>query len=164
MAMAATAVPAESKIGALRFFDFSLAALLKFLEERKHSLLVAFEFLERHALHSLVVLEGIQHSSLTVHLRYKTAFFDRLAGAESRKLGQVFLLRLLFLRAFGNELAERFHVFAVTVQQVVHPVNFAFRVPVLCQKFKENFGIVTAAVYIQITDTLSHGAFAGLDF
>ena len=110
------------------------------------------------------MLEGIQHAGLTVHLRDKAAFFDRLAGAESRKLGQVFLLRLLFLRAFGNELAERFHIFAVAVQQVVYPVNFAFRVPVLGQQFKEDFGIVTAAVYIQITDTLSHGTLAGLDF
>ena len=110
------------------------------------------------------MLEGIQHAGLTVHLRDKTAFFDCLAGAESRKLGQVLFLHLLFLRTFGHEPTERFHVFAVAVQQVVHPVNFAFRVPVLGQKFKENFGIAATTVYIQITYTLSHGTLAGLDF
>ena len=136
--------------------DFLLALFLELLDKFLHHLLVAFEFLQRPLLHRLVVLERKEHLFLATHLVHQSLLLARLLCAQAVQFRKVFLFAAFLLVALLHHRGESFHLYAVLVQHVVHPVGLAFGVPLLRKQLIQDLCIAVAPVHVKLADSLLH--------
>ena len=146
-----------------RRLDLALAFFFQFRDKRKHQLLVALEFLQGPLLHRLVMFQAQEHLFLVPHLRHEALLLPRLLLAQAREVSKVFLLLPLHIVAFGHHRRKGFHLDAVLVQHVVHPVRLALRAALARQELEQHLGIAVAAAHIQFPDADLHRLAAHVD-
>ena len=144
------------RFGLLGGSQLLLAFLFQLLDQRKHGLLVPFEFFQGAALHGLVVLQRKEHFLLPAHLGHQALFFGILLVAQLGKLLQVANLLLFLFVAFPHEPEQGVHLFLVLIKQMMDPVNLPLRVPLLGQQTVQDFGFAAPAFFVQGPDAFTH--------